>query len=133
MHARSRAPAWSALLAARRTGIPFVTTYHGIYNARSALKRWYNSVMARGDAVIANSNWTEQHILSTYGFQPKHLSVIPRGLDLQSFDPSTVGPERIAALRDSWHANERERVDAAARPADALEGPFRTSSPPSHV
>jgi glycosyltransferase involved in cell wall biosynthesis len=54
VHARSRAPAWSALLAARRTHTPFVTTYHGIYNAKSGLKRWYNSVMARGDRVIAN-------------------------------------------------------------------------------
>ena len=110
VHARSRAPAWSALIAARRTNIPFVTTYHGIYNASGRLKRWYNSVMARGDAVIANSQWTARHILSTYAFEPKHLTVIPRGLDLQSFDPSAVGPERIDALRNSWHANERERV-----------------------
>src|SRR5688572_25404251 len=54
VHARSRAPAWSALLAARRCRIPFVTTYHGIYRAKGPLKRWYNSVMAKGDVVIAN-------------------------------------------------------------------------------
>ena len=110
VHARSRAPAWSALIAARRTGVPFVTTYHGIYNAKGPLKRWYNSVMARGDAVIANSEWTAQHILSTYAFRPKNLTVIPRGLDLKIFDPSTVGPARIAALRDSWHVHTGERV-----------------------
>ena len=55
IHARSRAPAWSALLAARRIGVPFVTTYHGAYSETNAAKRLYNSVMARGDAVIANS------------------------------------------------------------------------------
>jgi glycosyltransferase involved in cell wall biosynthesis len=55
IHARSRAPAWSAWIAARLTGTPFVTTFHGIYNARNPLKRFYNSVMARGDNVIANS------------------------------------------------------------------------------
>ncbi len=53
VHARSRAPAWSAYLAARRTGVKYVATYHGIYNAKSGLKRWYNGIMARGDAVIS--------------------------------------------------------------------------------
>ena len=110
VHARSRAPAWSALIAARRTGIPFVTTYHGIYNAKGHWKRWYNSVMARGDAVIANSRWTARHILSTYRFQPKHLTVIPRGMDLERFDPARVDPERVQALRDHWLAKEDEQV-----------------------
>src|SRR4029079_4700690 len=94
VHARSRAPAWSALFAARRTGVPFVTTYHGIYKARGPFKRWYNSVMARGDAVIANSEWTANHITSSYGFHPKRLTVIPRGLDLEYFNPVNVAPER---------------------------------------
>ena len=110
VHARSRAPAWSALIAARLTGIPFVTTYHGIYNAKGALKRRYNSVMARGDAVIANSAWTAQHIIATYPFQAKNLTIIPRGLDLGYFDPARVGPERVATMRDSWRAKDSERV-----------------------
>ena len=110
VHARSRAPAWSARIATRRTDIPFVTTYHGIYNARGPLKRRYNSVMARGDAVIANSEWTKQHILSTYGFEPTHLTVIPRGLDLKRFDPQAVAPERVAALRELWGVKEGMRV-----------------------
>jgi len=100
VHARSRAPAWSALIAARRTKIPFVTTYHGVYNGKTRLKRWYNSIMARGDAVIANSEWTGSHILSTYRFQPKHLTIIPRGVDLVKFDPASVEPERIEAFRN---------------------------------
>src|SRR4029077_3489427 len=87
IHARSRAPAWSALIAARRTGTIFVTTYHGIYNARTPLNRWYNSVMVPSDAVIANSQWTAQHIQSVYRIRPKRLAVIPRGVDLTRFDP----------------------------------------------
>jgi len=67
IHARSRAPAWSALLAARRTGIPFVTTYHGAYGEKGKLKNWYNSVMARGDMVIANSHYIAKLIRSRYG------------------------------------------------------------------
>ena len=110
IHARSRAPAWSALIAARRTGIPFVTTYHGIYNAKNPLKRWYNSVMARGDAVIANSQWTAQHIRATYRFAPKHLTTIPRGLDLTIFDPHKIAPERIKKLREAWGIRDNERV-----------------------
>ena len=58
VHARSRAPAWSAFLAARRTGRPFVTTYHGAYGNPGPIKAAYNSVMGRGDRVIANSLYT---------------------------------------------------------------------------
>src|SRR5262249_41979441 len=82
VHARSRAPAWSAFYAARRCGIPFVTTYHGIYNAKSRLKRRYNSIMARGDVVIANSHWTAEHIQKIYPGLAKRVEIIPRGLDL---------------------------------------------------
>ncbi len=110
VHARSRGPAWSALMAARRTNIPFVTTYHGIYNAKGPLKRWYNSVMARGDAVIANSEWTANHIRKTYPSADKRLVVIPRGLDLDQFDPGNVAPERIARMRQSWGIGAGERV-----------------------
>jgi glycosyltransferase involved in cell wall biosynthesis len=108
VHARSRAPAWSALLAARRCGIPFVTTYHGIYQARTPWKRWYNSVMARGDVVIANSEWTAEHVRATYA--PKRLVTIPRGIDLTYFDPASIAPERVAAIRARWHVGGDERL-----------------------
>jgi glycosyltransferase involved in cell wall biosynthesis len=102
VHARSRAPAWSALRAARMTGVPFVTTYHGIYNASNALKRFYNSVMVRGAAVIANSQWTADHIAKEYRQTPKRIAVIPRGVDLAHFDPGGIAPDRIAKLRTQW-------------------------------
>jgi glycosyltransferase involved in cell wall biosynthesis len=102
VHARSRAPAWSAYFAARRTGIKFVTTYHGIYNAKSPLKRWYNAIMAKGDAVIANSHFTAEHVRAEHGLDPKKLHVIPRGIDVQGFTPEHVTPERIDAVRRQW-------------------------------
>jgi len=102
VHARSRAPAWSALLAARMARVRFVTTYHGIYNAGTAFKRFYNSVMARGDAVIANSRWTADHIKKEHKIDPSRLAVIPRGVDLSRFDPHGVAPERISAMRAGW-------------------------------
>lgn len=110
VHARSRAPAWSALFAAHRAKVPFVTTYHGIYNAQNPLKRWYNSVMLRGDAVIANSQWTAQHILSTYRGRPKVLEVIPRGIDLSQFDPAKIDAVKVQTQRGQWGARADQRV-----------------------
>jgi glycosyltransferase involved in cell wall biosynthesis len=102
IHARSRAPAWSALLAARLAGVPFVTTFHGIYNARSGLKRFYNSVMARGDVVIANSEYTREHILRRYASQAARIVSIPRGVDIEVFDRGRVSAAEIAAMRAGW-------------------------------
>jgi glycosyltransferase involved in cell wall biosynthesis len=110
VHARSRAPAWSALIAARRSGTPFVTTYHGIYNARTPLKRWYNSVMVRGDAVIANSRWTAEHIISTYRVRPKILSVIHRGIDFAVFDPAKPNAGEVQSLRSHWRADDNTNI-----------------------
>jgi glycosyltransferase involved in cell wall biosynthesis len=103
IHARSRAPAWSALMAARMTGVPFVTTFHGVYNARSALKRFYNSIMARGDVVIANSEYTREHILRRYDVVPERIVAIPRGVDLDIFKREMVSAQAIAAMRADWN------------------------------
>lgn len=102
VHARSRAPAWSAYLAARRTGIKFVATYHGIYNAKGALKRTYNSIMARGDAVIANSHFTAKHVAAEHRPDKSKLHVVERGIDIKAFTPENVTPERIADIRKQW-------------------------------
>ncbi len=110
LHARSRAPAWSALLAARQTGVPFVTTYHGAYNERSALKRLYNGVMARGDVVIANSQYTADLIRMRYGTPLHRLNVIYRGVDDRWFDKGKVAIERVSALRKEWGVGPGERI-----------------------
>jgi glycosyltransferase involved in cell wall biosynthesis len=110
VHARSRAPAWSALLAARMARVPFVTTYHGIYNATNAFKRMYNSVMVRSDAVIANSEWTAAHIRREYQHVPEHLEIIPRGVDLMAFDPAGIAPDKISTLRAQWGAMANDIV-----------------------
>lgn len=110
IHARSRAPAWSALLAARRARLPFVTTYHGAYNETNPLKRAYNSVMARGDVVIANSLYTARLIVDRYDTPPERITVIHRGVDAGTFDPARIGDDRIAALRASWGVGVGEPV-----------------------
>lgn len=102
IHARSRAPAWSAKWAADRSQAHFVTTYHGTYNARSSLKRRYNSVMAKGERVIANSCFIRDHIIAEHGLDAADITVIPRGVDLERFDPVAVEPERVDALASEW-------------------------------
>ena len=101
-HARSRAPAWSALVAARRHGARFITTFHGAYNAAHPAKRWYNSVMARGDRVIAASRFIVDHVVKHYGGDPTRIRHIPRGIDFDRFDPARVSAERQAKLARDW-------------------------------
>lgn len=110
LHARSRAPAWSALAAARRTGAHFVTTYHGTYNEGLPGKRLYNSVMARGERVIAISRFIAEHVRAVHGVGEDRLRLIPRGVDERIFDPARVGPERLAALRAAWGVAEGRPV-----------------------
>lgn len=102
VHVRSRAPAWSALMAARRTGRPLVSTYHGAYEAKGAFKRLYNSAMVRADLIIANSAFTAKSIRAQYKIDASLLRVIPRGADLAVFDPALVDEARIKALARSW-------------------------------
>ncbi len=104
IHARSRAPAWSALAASKQTGIPFVTTYHGAYKSGSPMKRYYNSSMLRADCVIANSRYTGDAILRLGGVSPECLRVIPRGADLDYFDPSKISEKRINQLGEEWES-----------------------------
>jgi glycosyltransferase involved in cell wall biosynthesis len=106
IHARSRGPAWSAMWAARRTGIRFVTTYHDTYSATTAWKKRYNSVMARGDRVIAISEFVADHLRDLYGLAETVLRTIPRGIDLTRFDRTRVPAERKIKLTHDWNLPE---------------------------
>jgi glycosyltransferase involved in cell wall biosynthesis len=110
VHARSRAPAWSAFLAARRSRRAFVTTYHGIYNQKGRLKGFYNSVMARGDAVICNSSYTSTLVRERHPKAEEKLTVIYRGVDINRFDPAAVPEDRIKALRQAWDVPNGSRI-----------------------
>jgi glycosyltransferase involved in cell wall biosynthesis len=103
LHVRSRAPAWSALLAARATGVPLVSTYHGAYEAQGAFKRWYNSAMVRADRVVANSAFTAGAIRAQYSISPERLRVVPRGANLKEFSPSALTPERLESVGRAWN------------------------------
>ncbi|MSO91934.1 MAG: glycosyltransferase [Rhodospirillales bacterium] len=102
VHARSRAPAWSAYYAARRTGRHFVTTFHGTYSRENWVKRRYNAVMTRGERVIAISAFIGGHIRQMYGVPADRIRIIPRGVDLERFAPRAVKAERVATLATAW-------------------------------
>ena len=100
VHARSRAPAWSAFYAAQHAGCHFMTTFHGTYNFKGSLKHRYNSVMASGERVIAVSDFIRNHIIKNYDCSENHIRLVHRGADLTSFDPDKVSAERIEKLKD---------------------------------
>ena len=99
VHARSRAPAWSCLIATKITARKFVTTFHGTYNFSNSIKKFYNSVMARSHLVIAGSNFIFSHINENYNKfflkKNKKLLVIFRGINLSYFDPKKIVPLKI--------------------------------------
>jgi glycosyltransferase involved in cell wall biosynthesis len=105
VHARSRAPAWSAWLAARRSGVHFITTYHGAYGDGLA-KRRYNAVMARGERVIAISRFIANLVLQQHHVDPGRIRVIYRGADPAVFDPDNVSDARMQRLAEAWQVPE---------------------------
>ena len=102
VHAHSRAPAWAAWLAARRTGVPLVTTYHGTYSEGLPGKRLYNSVMARGARVIAPSRFVAGMVSARHATPPERLRVVPHGVDTRIFDPEVVVPDRLVRMAAGW-------------------------------
>ncbi|MDA9647712.1 glycosyltransferase family 4 protein [Candidatus Pelagibacter sp.] len=113
VHARSRAPAWSCLLAAKITGRKFVTTFHGTYNFNNKLKRLYNSVMVRSDLIIAGSNFIFSHITENYSKYlnaKKKLLVIFRGINVDYFDPTTKLEHDEKKLLTNWKIKKNKKI-----------------------
>ena len=108
IHARSRAPAWSAYLAAKELNLPFVTTFHGTYGIENFFKKKYNSIMLKGDAIIAISKFIKQHIQDEYGMT-KNIHVIPRGVNINTFSPKQVSSARLinAAKKINIEGNDQ--------------------------
>lgn len=102
VHARSRAPAWAAWQATRRTGTPFVTTWHGVHKASFPGKKRYNSVLARGARVIAISSYIATRLREDYRVGQDRLRLIPRGADMARFDPALINGARMQALAEKW-------------------------------
>ena len=113
VHARSRAPAWSCLIASKITGRKFVTTFHGTYNFNSKIKKFYNSVMVRSDLIIAGSNFIFSHIKENYTQYlnaKKKLLVIFRGINVDYFDPTTKLDSDEKKLLKKWEIEKDKKI-----------------------
>jgi len=113
VHARSRAPAWSCLFATKLTRRKFATTFHGTYNFKGKLKKFYNSVMVRSDLIIAGSNFIFSHIKENYSDflkAKKKFLVIFRGINVDYFDPSTKLETDEKKLLQKWEINKEKKI-----------------------
>ena len=99
VHVRSRAPAWSAYFASKLAMIKFVTTFHGTYNFKSKIKKFYNSIMLKSNYVIAGSNFILNHIHSNYNIKT-NSSVVKRGIDEKYFSKKNVSDDEVKKLKD---------------------------------
>ena len=110
IHALGRSGAWSAFLAARITRLPFLTSWYKGFRDQNLFKHLYNSVMARGDRVVAVSEQLAQLIHDRYGTSWDKIAVVPCGVDLERFDPERVGAERVEAIRNAWGVSGETKV-----------------------
>lgn len=110
IHALGRAGAWSACVAARLRGIPFVTSWYKGFREQNVLKRLYNGVMARGDRVVAACEQIAQLVNDRYGTPWEKIAVVPCSIDFEHFDPAHVSRERVAAVRRAWGVNADTKV-----------------------
>ena len=105
IHARSRAPAWSCYLASLVTRRIFVTTFHGTYNFKSKIKKFYNSIMLRAKLTIAGSNFIFSHInenYSEYLSKGKKLRVIFRGINIDYYNSQNISVLKQEKLKQEW-------------------------------
>ena len=103
IHARSRAPAWSAYYAAKKTSIPFVTTFHGTYGINNRIKKKYNSIMVKSDKIIAISDFIKKHIVNNYEINSENITTIHRGINITDFNSFSVSSERLISLTNKFN------------------------------
>jgi len=110
IHVRSRAPAWSAIFAARSLKIPIVTTWHGHVSNSSWFKKKYNSIMHKGNALIANSNYTAENINKIYRIDKDKIDIIPRGVNTEKFKASNFSDEEKIKIKKEWKVFDQNKI-----------------------
>lgn len=110
VHVRSRAPAWSAIFAAKKIGIPVLTTWHGHVSNSSFIKKIYNSIMLKGDAVIANSAYTAERISKIYNIDLNKIDIISRGVNVESFERLKFSNTEISNMRKMWSVDDNKII-----------------------
>ena len=104
VHARSRAPAWSAYMAAKKAGVHYMTTFHGTYGlGPKGIKKIYNKIMTLGEKVIVISSHIKQHVMDNYHVPEEKLVFIHRCVDTEKFNPDEVGVERVTNMIEQYN------------------------------
>jgi glycosyltransferase involved in cell wall biosynthesis len=107
VHARSRAPAWSSYRATQNSTAKFITTFHGIYNFSGWFKKYYNSIMTKGEVVIAVSNFVKQHMLENYNIPEDKINVVYRGVDYKYLNKANISNDTLLKYFDKYQVIDR--------------------------
>ncbi|GEM_PF-209338 len=110
VHARSRVPAWMAYLVNQCLHIPFITTVHGFNSVSS-----YSRIMSQGEHVICVSNAIKQYIQKHYNTPLQKITVIPRGIDLEKFNPNHLDASFIQGFKHQFHLENKLVVSTVGR------------------
>jgi glycosyltransferase involved in cell wall biosynthesis len=97
LHLCSRAPAWIAFPLGKTLKIPVITSVHMRFRKTNFFKKIYNSILIKGDLVIAISKHIEICIKNTFPKVSHKIKVVHRGVDLKLFDSLNINPARIIA------------------------------------
>ncbi len=110
VHVRSRAPAWSAMAACKKTRAHFMTTCHAPYNISGEAKKFYNSAIAQGERVIAISHYVAHYLQEHYHLDDRTIRLIPRGIPVERFHPTAVTAQRMITLAQQWRIPDGANV-----------------------
>ena len=109
VHAQSAGAAWSARAAASRIAVWLVATLPD-----APAIGWRPGTIARalvqGDRIIAPSLYAATPAMQRYGVAHDQITIIPREIDTEMFDPLAVRPERTDALREAWRIPPYARI-----------------------
>lgn len=120
IHLCSRAPAWIVFPLGRMLDIPVITSVHMRFRKTNFLKKYYNSILTKGDSIIAISKHIEKTILESFPNPTikNKITVVHRGVDLELFNANNIKPARVIA--QSKNLNLKDNIPVimmAARPA----------------
>jgi glycosyltransferase involved in cell wall biosynthesis len=110
VHAYGAGAAWSALAATDKLAVWLVTNLPETLAPRRSLRALYQTSLARGDHVIVHSSFTAAPIIERFDIPRERVTVVPNPIDAQLFDPATMRPERVLALRKAWRIPEGDRI-----------------------
>jgi glycosyltransferase involved in cell wall biosynthesis len=110
IHVRSRVPAWLVYFANKSLNIKVVSTVHGFNSVG-----FYSSIMQKSDAVICVSNSIKEYIQKHYQTSENKITVIPRGIDLELFNPKNIDETFMENFKKEFNLKDKFIVSSVGR------------------